>query len=126
MAEFDEFGAQIPDVTPVETPIQMRRMNRSFSSDDVREIVRLEISRQAQLHGFDTIEEADDFEVDDDSPDFVSAFEMREEFERLPSGLMVEKKPAASPPVVGGGGGEPPASSVVAPVEPVANVKEEA
>lgn len=116
MANFDEFGAQIPDETPVEIPVHVKNLNRSFSAEDVRRMVRVELSRQARELGFDSVEEADDFFVDDDDLEFSSEFEMREEFERLPSGVYAE--PQAKPAVVGVGG-EPPDPAQPVAVEPV-------
>lgn len=92
MATFDEFGAQIPDETPVEVPIHIRRLERSFSADEVRRLVRVEVSRAASEAGYDSIQEAEDFDVDDDSPDFLSAYEMKEEFEDR-GHVYVEKSP---------------------------------
>lgn len=101
-AKFDEFGAQIPDDTPVELPIRLRRSGRDVSTAEIQRLVRIELSKAASAGGYDSIEEADDFEVDDDEPEFSSQFEMREEFERLVSDRVM--KPVASLPVVGSGG----------------------
>lgn len=70
MSMLDEKGYEIPDQTPVAVPVRMQRYER----DHIREIIRQEMSRQAEDQGFETWEESDDFDVGDDF-DPISPYE---------------------------------------------------
>lgn len=118
MARFDEFGAQLPDDTPVEMPLHIRRLDKSLSVEDVRNMVRLELSNQAMSQGFESLKESDDFDVEDDEPEFSSAFEMKEEFEREPLPDDRKKPPRKGAAVGGGAGGHPPAPKAQVPAQP--------
>lgn len=63
MAELNERGHEILDSTPCAVPVQFRP--RSYI-DQVREMIKREISQAAQVQGAETFEEADDFNVGDD------------------------------------------------------------
>lgn len=60
----DERGREIPDPTPLEMPLGMRKPESM--EDMIRRFVRQEASRVAQAEGMESFEEADDFEVEDD------------------------------------------------------------
>lgn len=68
----DEFGREVLDPTPVELPARLRKFDQASY---VRDLVRQELSRLANDEGFETFEEADDFEVEDDIPEFHSPYE---------------------------------------------------
>lgn len=57
-------GREKPDGTPVAPPIGYLRQPSMF--ERMREMVRKELSEAAQESGFETFEEADDFNIGDD------------------------------------------------------------
>lgn len=59
----DEKGREIPDPTPVAMPAGMSKPESM--QDMIRRFVRLEASRMAENSGYESFEEADDFEPDD-------------------------------------------------------------
>lgn len=67
-------GYEVPDPTPTDPPIG--HIAGPDLIEQVRAMVRTELSRRAEEEGFETFEEADDFEVDDDEADYVSPYEM--------------------------------------------------
>lgn len=72
----DESGKEIPDPTPVEWPLGL---SRPLSlQDEIKRFVRSELSRAAAADGFESFEEANDFEVDDDEGDMASAVDVME------------------------------------------------
>jgi len=60
----DDNGHEIPDPTPLSLPLGFKKPE--ILAETVARLVRSEISRQAQLQGFETFEEAEDFDVGDD------------------------------------------------------------
>lgn len=80
--KYDEHGREVPDPTPVEMPLGWSRPKPL--QDLIKDMIRVEMSRQAVAAGFESFEEADDFEVDDsDGDDMLSQYEltpMQEEF----------------------------------------------
>lgn len=76
MAQFNEFGQQIPDPTPLEVPLNLRRP--LSIQDEIRRFVRIELSRKAEELGTESFEESDDFDIDDDEGDFASPYELTE------------------------------------------------
>lgn len=108
MTGLDEKGWEIPDQTPVAIPVRIQRYER----DHIREIIRQELSRQAEDDGFETWEDADDFDVGDDF-DPYSPYE--EEFDpSTGASLWDNQSPSADappdppPPPPGGEGGPAP------------------
>lgn len=95
----DKHGHEVPDPTPVEVPLHLRRP--ASIQDDIKRMVREELSRAAADAGEETFEEADDFSVDDD-PDPFSQYElsaMQEEAAMVPdaSDLDQPEAPHAKP-----------------------------
>lgn len=70
----DEFGREIPDPTPLSIPLRMRHVSDSQHVDMVTRIVQRELSRHAAENGHETLEESDDFEIDENDP--LSAYEL--------------------------------------------------
>lgn len=64
MANYDRFGREVPDQTPVEMPLGFKRPRPL--NEVVQELIRKEFSRQAEAQGQETFDEANDFDVDDD------------------------------------------------------------
>lgn len=61
----DENGAEHPDPTPMAPPIGYKR--QPSLAEQIREMVRSErLKQEVEEAGFETFEEADDFEVGDD------------------------------------------------------------
>jgi hypothetical protein len=60
-------GLELPDPTPVAIPVHLR-VPESMDSRIAR-IVSHSLSKAAQEQGFETFEEADDFDIDDDPID---------------------------------------------------------
>lgn len=74
-SRLDEFGAEVLDDTPVALPVRFKRPQNLI--DQVREVIHQEGLR-AQDAGYESFEEADDFDVDDD-PELKSPYEVDEE-----------------------------------------------
>lgn len=72
----DERGWEIPDPTPMAWPAGVRRPETL--TEQIRRLVRLEVSQAAAAQGMETFEESDDFDVDDDDGEFVSPYELTE------------------------------------------------
>lgn len=81
MDKFDENGWEIPDTRPVARPAGFSQPVSLV--DQMRSMVRRELSDRAQMQGFETFDEADDFEVGDDY-DPKSPHELDEQAELLP------------------------------------------
>lgn len=78
----DAFGSEVPDPTPIAPPVGYKQTKPIH--EQIRDQVRLALAIHATSQGFETPEEADDFNVDDDY-DPRSPFE--EQFEPSPRGL---------------------------------------
>lgn len=75
MAKYDKDGRQIPDTRPVETPLNFRAP--PTINQMIQQMVRTELSKNAQEQGFESFEESEDFDIEDD-PDPVSDYEFIE------------------------------------------------
>lgn len=86
-------GQELPDSTPIELPLRFKRP--PTLQEQIKQMVRHEVSRTAEEQGFESFEEADDFAVeDDDMP--VSRHElspMQEEFRYAKPDKSVLDKP---------------------------------
>lgn len=60
----DEYGREIPDPNPVEVPLGMKRPETL--AEQVQRLVRTSISAHAEMHGAESFEEADDFDIEED------------------------------------------------------------
>lgn len=69
----DSRGREIPDPIPVEVPIQWRRP--PTIQEQIKQMVRRELSQSAAAQGLETFEDADDFDIPDDPPDPLSEWE---------------------------------------------------
>lgn len=97
MAKLAPDGSEILDPTPVAIPVRFSRPPSVV--DDVRRMVAAELSRLAQDQGFESFDEAEDFEPDD-APEFTSRYEEPEHYEpwqgfreRMTKPPVVEEKP---------------------------------
>lgn len=75
-------GHEVPDPTVVEPPLGY--IHQPDVMEQMRRMVRQELSRIADAQEFETFEEADDFEIDDDPVDYTSPYE--EFFDPSPGG----------------------------------------
>lgn len=73
---FNERGQFIPDPTPVEVPLKLRRP--LSLQDEIKRFVRSELSQRAEDEGYESFEESDDFDIDDDEGEFASPYEFQE------------------------------------------------
>jgi hypothetical protein len=65
--KFDVYGREMPDPTPVEVPLHMQRP--LTLAEQVQRLVRQQLSAQAANQGYESFEDADDFDVEgDDNP----------------------------------------------------------
>jgi len=64
MAHLDERGHEVLDPTPMEIPLGFKRP--PTLQEQIRQLIRTEMSQNAKGKGMETFEEADDFEVGDD------------------------------------------------------------
>lgn len=115
----NERGHEVPDPKPMAVPIHFKRP--PSLAEQIKKLVRNELSQQASNNGLESFEEGDDFAIGDDF-DPLSPWELSadQEAESRPSTVIPEvpadKKPAAaSQPAVQ----TPPVAPVV-PVNPVA------
>lgn len=100
------------DPTPMAPPIGFTRPRHIV--DDVREMVRMELSRQAAAAGYESFDEAEDFDIDDEY-DPSSPWEQL--FEPTPVAELRERhKIATATPVA-----PPPAPANPAPSAPPPN-----
>jgi len=90
---YDEFGRELPDTTPVARPAGFRPP--PTLTEQIRRMVRGELSQQAAAAGQETFEEADDFDVDDDPPDPTTPWELTFDQQSQPRTVqtMQEEKP---------------------------------
>lgn len=63
----DEHGLEVPDPTPMEIPVAMRRPETS--DERIRRIIAHSLSVRAAEAGLESFEEADDFDIEDDPID---------------------------------------------------------
>lgn len=89
-------GREVLDPTPVEVPLHFRRP--PTLQEQIKQFVRGEFSRQAADDGFDTFEEADDFEIDED-PDPISKYRVVEAQEERPLQVAPQERKSAEPAV---------------------------
>lgn len=78
--KYNARGEELPDDTPIELPIRFKRP--PTLQEQIKAMVRSELSQSAKAQGMESFEEADDFEVEDDV-EIRSAHEltpMQEEF----------------------------------------------
>lgn len=100
MAKYNEKGQEIPDPTPVSIPLGYGHPESLESI--IARMVGVQISKQAAAKGYETFEEADDFDVQDQDIDPLSVHEMTSMEEEVPRdrfGKANVKKQA--PPSVG-------------------------
>lgn len=104
-----------PDPTPVAPPVGNSMVAEIDMFERHRQMIRGELSRMAEEAGFETMEEADDFDIADDIPEPFSPWEQIAGFklDDVPSDLDPVPNPPPLKPEgdgaepVGGSGGPP-------------------
>lgn len=104
--QLDDQGREIPDPTPIVIRVRTGVISQF---DQVRAFIRNELSRQAGAEGFETIDDANDFDVDDDlfpvSPHEYTADTEAADREALAAAeARAKAKPASGKPDAGAGG----------------------
>lgn len=85
-----------PETTPVEIPVQGENLNYH---DEMRRIVRDELSKQADANEQETFEDADDFDTgDEDPPTQYEMNEMQEDAEYAASKSVADDPAIPKPP----------------------------
>lgn len=91
----NENWQEVLDQTPVEIPLRLLRAQNH--TNRIRDIIRQELSRQAQNEGFETWDEANDFSIeDDDWENDGSPYE--EEFDPITGESKWDMSPEATEP----------------------------
>lgn len=91
--KYDDQGRELPDQTPVARPVNFRPP--PSMQELIRQYVRTELSRQADLAGDETFEEADDFDIPDDPPDPSSPWELNFDQVAAPFDASLDEAPQA-------------------------------
>lgn len=73
-AKLDSNGHELLDSKPLALPVGFKKPESL--DEQIRRLVRTHISSQAEEQGFETFEDADDFEIEDDPADPTTPFEM--------------------------------------------------
>lgn len=73
-AKLDDNGHELPDPTPLTLPSGFKRPETLEAQ--IQRLVRGAISRQAAESGYETFEDADDFDIPDDTDDPFTPYEM--------------------------------------------------
>lgn len=106
----DERGREVLDPTPVSMPVGFKRP--MSIQEQIRILVKTELSRKAHEEGNETFDEADDFVIGDE-PELRSRYELDDEQERYreeaqPSpGTVPPKPPEDQPPPKAGAADDP-------------------
>jgi len=85
-------GLEVPDSVPCAVPIGARRPESL--SEQIKRMVRQEVSEHARSHGRETFEEACDFGEEEDTDDFLTPYEVQGMRDEVPSGdegLLVDR-----------------------------------
>lgn len=64
LSVLDDKGREIPDPVPMGIPVGLKRP--PTLQEQIKAMVRTQLSQQMQQQGYETFEEAEDFDVDDD------------------------------------------------------------
>lgn len=86
MAQFDEYGREIPDKSPAPPPPGGGALDLVARHLQMQAYIRREMSKMAEEQGLESFEEADDFDVDED-PDPLSDYELRDAAPEWPGGV---------------------------------------
>lgn len=96
-AYLNEDGREVNNPAPIAYPGRLD--DKPSLQDQIKRLLRIELSRQMAAQGHETFDEANDFDVDSD-PEPFSPFEIKELIPETPD----EPAPQAPPPPPRGGG----------------------
>lgn len=116
-------GSEVPDPTPMAPPVGYKPA--PSLADQIREMVRSErLAREAQEAGFETFEEADDFDVGDDyepNTPYEETFDPQGRSSFTPVDEVTRQEQAANEAAKAKAPSSPPEPSVPAQPAPPAN-----
>jgi len=115
MAKYDDYGREVPDPTPVSIPSGMSRPLQLH--EQIKRMLRTEVSRLAADREKETFEEADDFDVDEDG-DPLSPYEIPEGLPERAAGPVESLDGAKEPAQAALNLGDPGASGAPSSVPP--------
>lgn len=101
-----EINSRIPKYAIIED-------RKDTELERIRKMVRVEMSLAAQKHGFETFDEANDFDVEDDFEYMPELAVMKDEYINFPPRESARSGAQGSPPPENGGEPELPADSEV-------------
>lgn len=93
--EFNDKGEEVLDPTPLAMPLGYRRP--PSLAETISRMIRGEMSKVAQASGYESFEEADDFDVMDENDGFASKHEMTQMQEEYLNDPRREKGVAGPP-----------------------------
>lgn len=83
MTEMVVNGKEQPDPTPLEVPVGYE--HPESLEDSMKRFIRSEVSRHyAEQHQAGTFEDEDDFDIEDEDPEFITPYEMHDMQEEAP------------------------------------------
>lgn len=117
--KYDELGRELPDPTRIEAPVEFKRPE-TLEEKIARAVYTLEWRKRVQAQGYETAEEADDFDVADDVELPTTQYELSamQEDSQMVQRTTPSKEaplPAATPPEPAGGGSPPPPKESTVP-----------
>lgn len=114
-AQLDEFGREVLDQTPRAVPVKFQTRTHA---EQMREIIRQELSRYAESQAQETFEEADDFDIGDDY-DPSSPYEMHFDPLETGTGAFEDERPIDQQSSAKAPQKDEPAHRADAPADPV-------
>lgn len=93
--KFDEDGRELPDATPIEVPVHLRRPESL--SEQIKRLIRTDMSRMAVEQGDESFEQANDFDMEEDDAELAETHhELVEEVVDAELEVRRERKEAAA------------------------------
>lgn len=91
--KYDSLGRELPDATPIEIPLGLRKPETL--QEQIRRLVRTEFSQASAKAGFESFDEANDFECEDgDAELHATEFELEPEVPNERGGFTRTRKDA--------------------------------
>lgn len=109
--QYNELGQEMPDPTPIAVPAHFKRP--PSLQEQIKSLIRNELSQRASEADEESFEEADDFELDDDADLPHSMHEISEMQDEMPREAYTIKPEPQAPKT-------PPQASTEAPAAPAA------
>jgi len=109
--KFDENKREIPDRRPLELLLTLQKAVKT-NEQHLKELVTRELNKLARTRGFESLEEANDFSMNDEDYQQLSGYEFTED--TFVDAAPPVAAPSAAPPAA------PPAAPAAAPAAPPA------